>query len=181
MTQGGKVHTSLPGYFKNLDNFYFERSLPCSYNSHIILAKQFQINNFPSSTVFLYSSFIVHGPFRNDGYRFHCINNHICHYTTPHKTVIYDSDGMTGDCISYQQEQYNVSQQIFSFFKCWIIEVLHISKSLFFGPLNFKLTRFYWFLIIIKNSEVSWLPEMLYIPDLYSRMTLFNRWRCSGL
>jgi hypothetical protein len=34
------------------------------------------------------------------------IKNHIYHYTIPHETVICDSDGTTGNCISHQWEQY---------------------------------------------------------------------------
>jgi ABC-type oligopeptide transport system ATPase subunit len=47
--------------------------------------------------------FIFCGPFRNDMV---LLQHHIYHYTTPRETVINDSDGMTGNCISYQYEQY---------------------------------------------------------------------------
>jgi hypothetical protein len=34
------------------------------------------------------------------------IKNNIYHYTVPLETVICDSDGATGACISHWQEQY---------------------------------------------------------------------------
>jgi hypothetical protein len=34
------------------------------------------------------------------------IENHIYHYTKPHEMVICDTDGVTGDRISHQQEKY---------------------------------------------------------------------------
>jgi hypothetical protein len=34
------------------------------------------------------------------------IKNHIYHYTTPHETIICNSDGVISDHIAHQQEQY---------------------------------------------------------------------------
>jgi hypothetical protein len=52
---------------------------------------------------------------------------------------ICDSDGMTGDGISHWQEQYYFLNKLLNS----LIEVFIIQKLFFFGPLNFKLTRFY--------------------------------------
>jgi hypothetical protein len=95
--------------------------------------------------------------------------------TVPYGTIICDSDGVTGDRISHQDEQYCFN----TFFNLWIILVRYNSKNFFLGFLNFEL-RFYCIsfpLISPKHLHhpLSWFFENVMFTTLFSFHTHYRK------